>query len=184
MILRPPQALSQGNAYALFVPLVDTEEGLSLVYEKRAKKMRRQPGEICFPGGKIDPGENIQQAALRELEEELGVTPLEVYGRTDFLQLRNSDMIYPVLGKITPNYTINQDEVERVFSVPVAQLKTQVEEASIKLSPSPLFPKEQIGRTEEYPFSSAIESFSIYRWKGDIIWGMTGRITKSILSYL
>ncbi len=177
-----PKPITQGKHYALFVPVVESEEGLALVYERRSPNLRRQPSEICFPGGKIDEGETVHQAAVRELYEELGVTPTEIYGETDFLIHRNGDVIYPVLGKIKPPFTPNESEVEKVLTIPISFLKTQKEEGAVLLSAR--FAENIPEIPEDYPFQTGKDAFPIYRFQGEVIWGMTGKITKSILGYL
>lgn len=184
MELPPAKAISTGKSYALFVPLMDTAEGLSLLYQKRSPKMRRQPGDICFPGGRVDQGETILQAATRELQEEIGVSPLAVFGPTDFLVLRSGDVVYPILGKVEPPFHLNEEEVAEVFTVPVSALQGQQEVYTIKLEPKPQFPKEAVGLLEDYPYQTGQEEVPVYRYQSRIIWGMTGRITKSILSLL
>ena len=51
---RQPGLMDATGRYAVLVPLVEGEEGLSLLYEVRARTLRRQPGEVCFPGGRIE----------------------------------------------------------------------------------------------------------------------------------
>lgn len=184
ILIPPKKPIATGRDYALFVPLMDTEQGLSLLYQRRSPQMRRQPGDICFPGGKVDPGESILEASLRELWEELAVKPQEVYGETDFLCLRSGDVVYPVLGKVSPPFAPNPTEVAEVFSVPVAELLAQKEEYTLLLEPKPQFTKENVGRTTDYPFQTGREEVPVYRYEDKVIWGMTGRITKSILRYL
>ena len=52
--------------YAVLVPLVEHDGELSVLYEVRAATLRRQPGEVCFPGGRMEPGETPEVSALRE----------------------------------------------------------------------------------------------------------------------
>ena len=60
--------------YAILIPWVATGEGDALLLEVRSQLVR-QPGEVCFPGGRAEPGESAVEAAVRETCEELGISP-------------------------------------------------------------------------------------------------------------
>ena len=68
-----PQDLT--GEYAVLVPLVERPEGRCLLYEVRASSLDRQPGEVCLPGGRMEPGEDPVACALRETWEELAIPP-------------------------------------------------------------------------------------------------------------
>jgi len=70
---RKPGLMDASGRYAVLVPLVEREGKLRLLYEVRAQGMKRQPGEVCFPGGRMEPGEDPIACALRETQEELGI---------------------------------------------------------------------------------------------------------------
>ena len=61
---------SKGSS-AVLIPVIMKADGYHILYEVRAAKLRTQPGEICFPGGRIEPGEDPGEAAVREAMEEL-----------------------------------------------------------------------------------------------------------------
>ncbi len=69
---------SRFKKYAVLVPIVDTPDGRSLLFEKRAGSLRRQPGEVCFPGGKLEPEEPPQVCAIRETMEELCIVKEQI----------------------------------------------------------------------------------------------------------
>lgn len=64
-----PDILGMPNTreHAVILPVIEKAEDLHILFEVRSQRMRRQPGEVCFPGGKIDSGETPQEAALREM---------------------------------------------------------------------------------------------------------------------
>jgi 8-oxo-dGTP pyrophosphatase MutT (NUDIX family) len=96
---------------------------------RRASRMRKHAGQFALPGGKVDPGESVEQAALRELEEELGLScnSSDILGMLDDYSTRSGFCITPVvvwLGEgaiITPN----PDEVATVFHIPLEELKRE-----------------------------------------------------------
>ena len=97
-----PGLLDGRRSYAVLVPLVEREDGIRVLYEVRAMTLRRQPGEVCFPGGHIEVGETPEQCALRETEEELGIPmdKIRVLGRLDFIAHRANFIMYPILALI------------------------------------------------------------------------------------
>ena len=58
---RRPGPMDAAGSFAVLVPLVREQGGLSLLYEVRSRTMRRQPGEICFPGGKLEGAESPEE---------------------------------------------------------------------------------------------------------------------------
>lgn len=181
-----PKPIGGKSSYAVFVPIVEVDSVPSLLYEIRSSSMRRQPSEICFPGGRMDQGESPCETAVRELEEEIGVSPWEVYGQIDYLVQRTGQIIYPVLGRLGSDlsYTLSKEEVSEVFTVPISHLLTQKEEYFLDIVPKPSFSKDVLGLGQEYPFRRGRESFAVYRYEGRIIWGITGSITREVLSVL
>jgi len=93
---------------------------------RRSQGLRNHPGQWALPGGRIDPGESAEAAALRELSEELGLAlrPADTLGRLDDFVTRSGYVITPVVcwagaaGALRPN----ADEVAAVFRVPVDEL--------------------------------------------------------------
>ena len=96
-----PALMGARGGSAVLVPLADTADGPSLLYEIRSAAVR-QPGEVCFPGGKTEHGETAVQCALRETWEELAIPPeaVEVIGEMDFLHIRAGSLLRPVLGRV------------------------------------------------------------------------------------
>ena len=67
--------------YAVLLPLVKKEDGIHILFEERALTLNRQPGDICFPGGKVDFEDvNEEYTAIRETIEELGLKRDDIGG--------------------------------------------------------------------------------------------------------
>ena len=72
---------------AVCIPLVETPDGYSVLFEVRSPNIMHQPGDICFPGGNMEDGETPLECALREMEEETGIPAAEadILGQFDTL---------------------------------------------------------------------------------------------------
>jgi 8-oxo-dGTP pyrophosphatase MutT (NUDIX family) len=97
-----------------------------VILTQRTETMSRHPGQIAFPGGRIDPGEDVVTAALREAEEEVAL-PREhvtVIGEVDSYRTITGFQVTPVIGVIPPDlvFTPSEAEVASVFEVPLAFL--------------------------------------------------------------
>jgi coenzyme A diphosphatase NUDT7 len=190
---REPGLMDATGRYAVLVPLAQGPKGPSLLYEVRAKTLRRQPGEVCFPGGRLEKGERPEQCALRELEEELAIPPaaVQVLGRLDFIAHRANFIMYPILGWVE-DWGISwlspsPAEVEETFFVPLSHLKQNPPlEYTYQLMPTPAenFPYDVIGIPQDYKWQPGGENVPVYPWEGRAIWGLTGRITRHLLQLL
>ena len=98
----------------------------TVLLTQRPRTMRDHPGQVAFPGGKLDEGENAVEAALREAWEELAIAPEQVrlIGTTDRYQTGTGFDIPPVLGVIAPDLPLRADprEVESWFECPLEKL--------------------------------------------------------------
>lgn len=190
---REPGLMDATGRYAVLVPLAQGPKGPSLLYEVRAKTLRRQPGEVCFPGGRLEKGERPEQCALRELEEELAIPPaaVQVLGRLDFIAHRANFIMYPILGWVEDwgisRLSPSPAEVEETFFVPLSHLKQNPPlEYTYQLMPTPAenFPYDVIGIPRDYKWQPGGENVPVYPWEGRAIWGLTGRITRHLLRVL
>jgi 8-oxo-dGTP pyrophosphatase MutT (NUDIX family) len=172
--------------FAVLVPLVEREDGLYLLYEVRASQMHHQPGEVCFPGGRIEPGETIVQCAIRETGEELAIPPeaIEVLGKLDFLYLRSEGLMHPVLAKIDPDalaqMRLNPDEVETTFLVPLRYLRDNPP-TMYRYPLQPMidddFPYEEVHFPNGYHWVAGRMEVPVYHGLPHPLWGLTARIT-------
>jgi 8-oxo-dGTP pyrophosphatase MutT (NUDIX family) len=106
--------------------LAETTEAAFLL-TARAMKLRAHAGQLALPGGRVDAGETIEQAALRELSEELGIAlaPTAILGRLDDYPTRSGFLISPIIVWAPPGTVAkpNIAEVETVFRIPLAELQ-------------------------------------------------------------
>lgn len=122
---RSATALATPRAAAVLVPSVARPEGLSVILMQRPATMAAHPGEVSFPGGKVDAGDaSPVETALREAHEEIGLARehVEVLGFLDCYQVGSGFRVVPVVGLVTPPFTLTVDarEVVDVFEVPLA----------------------------------------------------------------
>ena len=188
---RKPGLMDAAGRYAVLVPLVEREDGFHVLYEVRARHMKRQPGEVCFPGGRMEGAESPETCALRETEEELGIPPsaVRVLGQLDFIAHRANFIMYPILGVISgetaDRMKLSEAEVGETFEVPLAHLlTTEPIEYDYSLIPTPPvnFPYELLNIPKDYKWQAGSENVPVYPWQGHAIWGLTGRITRHLVS--
>lgn len=70
---RVAKPLEVKQNFAVLIPLIKIGDEWHIIYELRAKNLKRQPGEISFPGGQVERGESFKEAAIRETVEELNI---------------------------------------------------------------------------------------------------------------
>lgn len=114
---------------SVLVPLCVVDGEVCLLYTLRSSNLKNHSGQVSFPGGKTDGDESVIDTALRETEEEIGVSrkDVHVWGTMAPVQGRNKDMlITPIVGEIKnfdQNSLIpNVGEVEEIFTVPMSAL--------------------------------------------------------------
>ena len=189
---RVPSLLGAPTRYAVLCPLIEQEDGLHILLEVRAAGLK-QGGEVCFPGGRTEPGESAEACALRETFEELAIPPeeIELLGKTDFFCWPGISVLQPVIGLVSPAgfeaVRPSPSEVAAVFTVPLDFLRNTEPELyvnQLKAHVPEDFPFEAVGITRDYCWSGGRVEVPIWHWEGHVIWGMTGRILLDILHHL
>lgn len=176
--------------YAVLAPLIETDNGLSFLFEKRSRKLNRQPGEICFPGGKLEKGESLEECAIRETMEEILVKrdQIEITGPGDIFVSPFNIMIHPFLGWIHDyKDSFSLDEVGSVIKVPLEFFRNHKPEGyknKIINQPPEDFPYEWIPGGENYPWVNGTYDILFYKYENEVIWGLTARIVQSIVKLI
>jgi len=112
---------------AVLVGLVDRDHGRQVLLTRRTEALRHHAGQIAFPGGCIEPGdEDPAAAALREASEEIGLASAQarVLGYLDPYATITGFHVFPVVARIDPGFRPVPDpsEVDEVFELPLAFL--------------------------------------------------------------
>jgi 8-oxo-dGTP pyrophosphatase MutT (NUDIX family) len=161
------------RASAVLAPLYEDGSELHVVLTRRTWDLRSHQGEVSFPGGRQDEGEDLPGTALREANEEIALDPgaVEIVGELDHLATVTSrSFIVPYVGSLSgvPELEPNPAEVEAVLHVPIAEL----------LDPA-------IFREERWRFPNGQErAIFFFELVGDTVWGATGAMLRQLLGLL
>ena len=123
--LNPQMSMpTETKAAAVLVPLVLREEEITVLLTQRTNHLKAHAGQVSFPGGRVEKTDDSREAAaLRETEEEIGVTRehIELIGHLDIYMTRTGYEITPVVGFLRPPFQVTPDpfEVAEVFEVPL-----------------------------------------------------------------
>lgn len=175
---------------AVLLPLVNEGGREYVLFEVRSQNLNRQPGEICFPGGKVENGERTDPlvAAIRETSEELGIAgrEIEVLGPLDILVTPLETMVYPYVGRIDISHIRpNPKEVERVFLVPVhffLETPPYVTCVEVSIRYDRDFPLEKVPPIykDGWQVRGSYPMY-FYEYEDYFIWGLTCRILHNFL---
>lgn len=160
----PPELEPSGSRFrpaAILLPIVERPEPHAL-FTRRTDDLPSHAGQICFPGGRYHADdESLIQTALREVEEEIGLSPdqVEVVGFLDSHETLNTGFtILPVVGYLRADFelAINPREVAEVFEAPLAYI---------------LDPKNQVLKSVER--DGVLREFHAIEYGSHVIWGAT-----------
>ena len=184
--------ISDKNYYvtsSILIPLVKNGNDISILFEVRSNSLKKQPNEICFPGGRIEKDESELSAAIRETSEELCLDPknIAIIGSSDTLITPFNYMIYTFIGILDNyDYTFN-NEVREVFTVPLSVLLSQkplCHRINVSLKPSNDFPYHLIQNGKSYKWGKGVYPVYFYKYDDKTIWGITAKIVHDFISLL
>lgn len=190
---RIPKVLDIIGEYSVLLPLIKVDEEWNVIFELRSMNLNTQPGEISFPGGKLEEGESFQEAATRETIEELRIKKdnIEVIGELDYLVSPSDISIHCFLGVISgvnvDNINPNPEEVDHIFTVPLKHfLENEPKVYNLKLETkfNAEFPYNLIPRGKDYNFREVVNKVCFYEYNDYIIWGYTAKMIKNFIELL
>lgn len=170
---------------AVMILLYEKDGKDHIIYEQRAFTLNHQPGDICFPGGKMEGDESPKETAIREVVEELGVKEedIEFLGEMDFFISPYGAIMYPFVARLhTSDINPNKDEVDHIFMVPLDYFENnppEVHEININPEIKDDFPFHMIYGGREYKFARGKMVQYFYSYDNHNIWGFTALITKT-----
>lgn len=151
---------------AVLVPLIRRDHGLSVVLTRRAATLKHHPGQIAFPGGKIDATDSsAPDAALREATEEIGLPRghVRILGSLDTHETVTQFAVEPIVGMVERPFhpTLDPREVADAFEVPLGFL----------MDPANL-------QVHSRTWQGRVRSYYVIPYGPHYVWGATARILK------
>lgn len=176
------------NKACVMIGVFYQDNQMQILLTKRAYTLKTQPGDICFPGGKVEEQESEIDALYREIYEELHIarSNMEIIGQLDYVVTTYGMLIFPYVVYIKDVHAIqiNKDEVEKIIYVPLKELIEQKPE-NYEILFQQIFPKDfpfdKIQNGKEYQWRKSTQKQYFYDYLGNTIWGLTGRILHNFI---
>lgn len=175
---------------AVAIILVEEQGKQCIIFEERAHFLKKQPGDICLPGGKLEKGETPRETAIREIFEELGIINenINIVGEMDYYISPYNSIIYPFIIRAQDIRMIpNPMEVDHTFTIPLNYFMNN-EPMLYELEIGPYlkedFPYHLIRGGKDYKFGRGMIKEYFYTYQNHIIWGFTAMIIKHFADIL
>ena len=174
--------MMNSTKYAILVPWIETDAGDALFLEVRSQHVK-QPGEVCFPGGRAEPGESVIDAAVRETCEELGIErdSIEVISELESLTMGDGRSVHPVTARLNirdlDSLKLSENEVAEVFLLPAIWLEgNQFVHYDLAATPDEELPEKLCAYLANYGEYRKTGKSDYLEYEGHGIWGLTARI--------
>lgn len=172
------------SKFAILLPLIEKDGEIHILFEVRSHQLRSQPGEICFPGGRIDKeDESEKDAAVRETVEELGIANEQISDifPLDYIVSPFGMIVYSFAGIIDADveFRPNPPEVDSLFTVPLSfflEKDPKVYRVNFDIQPEESFPYDLIAGGENYNWRTRQVDEFFYLYEDKVIWGLTAKI--------
>ncbi len=176
---------------SVVLPLIYINGVCNLLFEVRSSKLKHQPGEVSFPGGKIEAGEKPVDAAVREFCEELMCKEdkIRIISEIDSYISPARALIHCFLAEIDSDIDLNikNNEVDSLFCVPIDFFSETTPEKYINkmtVTPDDDFPFEKISMSNTYKWGNPSYPIYFYEYEDKLIWGITANIARNFVKKL
>jgi 8-oxo-dGTP pyrophosphatase MutT (NUDIX family) len=183
---------AESTLFSVALPLIKRDGEYHLLYEVRAETLRRQPNEICFPGGKVEHCETTEDGAIRETTEELNISKdvIEMVDPLIPIMIPHNVMVFPYVVFLNTTFEelkANEDEVQELFTVPLSHLMAATPEKHIIESQVVVpenFPFDKIQNGKDYKWNRSSYDVYFFEYDHKVIWGLTAKITAVFIRIL
>lgn len=174
---------------SILIPIIEIDGQLQLLFQIRAQTLKWQPGDICFPGGRIElMDRSPEQTAIRETYEELGIPEqdITILGQLPKFPATLGLIIYPFVAQISSldKLKLNPNEVEKILTVPIDWFITNAPiQATMDVGHKPAdnFPFNLVPKRTQGWQKRSEHKVLFYHYNEYVIWGLTAQITLNFI---